>query len=139
MGRKLTIPEKLFSCLFSGSDPTVLSDFRPKLLQIKSDWLDFIVSQLRWSCRDASGLEQGESKPEDDNMTVGRAARNDIANYRILDKLLMYEELTEPYSRQRLYIQNHQEAGERPSDFSHCNRVDGSFVPDVFSLEVCAG
>jgi hypothetical protein len=60
-------------------------------MQIRGDRLDLIVRQLQWSYRDANGLPQEESRPEDDHMTLGRAARNDIANYRVLDRLLLYE------------------------------------------------
>ncbi len=60
-------------------------------MQIRSDHLDFVVRQIQWSYRDANGLPQEESQPKDDHMTLGRAARNDVANYRVLDRLLLYE------------------------------------------------
>ncbi len=60
-------------------------------MQIRSDHLDLVIRQVQWSYRDANGLEQEESYPKDDHMTLGRAARNDIANYRVLDRLLLYE------------------------------------------------
>ena len=60
-------------------------------MQIRSDHLDLVVRQVQWSYREANGLEQEESQPKDDHMTLGRAARNDIASYRVLDKLLLYE------------------------------------------------
>jgi len=60
-------------------------------MQLRTDMLDLVVRQVRWSYRDANGLPQEESYPKNDHMTLGRAARNDIANYRILEKLLMYE------------------------------------------------
>jgi len=60
-------------------------------MQIKTDHLDLVVRQIQWSYREANGLPQEESYPEDDHMTLGRAARNDIANYRVLDRLMLYE------------------------------------------------
>jgi hypothetical protein len=60
-------------------------------MQLKTDMLDLVVRQLQWSYRDANGLPQEESQPKNDHMTFGRAARNDIANYRVLDRLLLYE------------------------------------------------
>ena len=60
-------------------------------MQIRSDHLDLVTRQVQWSYREANGLPQEESKPENDHMTLGRAARNDIANYRVLDRLLLYE------------------------------------------------
>ncbi len=60
-------------------------------MQIRSDHLDLVVRQVQWSYREANGLPQEESQPKDDHMTLGRAARNDIANYRVLDRLLLYE------------------------------------------------
>ncbi len=60
-------------------------------MQLWSDMLDLVVRQVQWSYRDAKGLPQEESEPRDDHMTLGRAARNDIANYRVLDRLLLYE------------------------------------------------
>ncbi len=60
-------------------------------MQIRSDMLDLVVRQVQWSYRDANGLPQEESQPKDDHMTLGRAARNDVANYRVLDRLLLYE------------------------------------------------
>ena len=60
-------------------------------MQIRSDHLDLVVRQVQWSYRDAKGLPQEETQPKNDHMTFGRAARNDIASYRVLDKLLLYE------------------------------------------------
>ena len=60
-------------------------------MQIKGDTLDLVFRQVQWSYRDANGLPQEETYPKDDHMTMGRAARNDIANYRVLDKLMLYE------------------------------------------------
>jgi hypothetical protein len=60
-------------------------------MQLKSDMLDLVVRQVQWSYRDANGLEQEESQPKNDYMTFGRAARNDIASFRVLDRLLLYE------------------------------------------------
>ncbi len=60
-------------------------------MQIRSDHLDLVVRQVQWSYRDAKGLPQEETQPKNDHMTFGRAARNDIASFRVLDKLLLYE------------------------------------------------
>ncbi len=60
-------------------------------MQLKSDMLDLVVRQVQWSYRQANGLPQEESQPKNDHMTLGRAARNDIASYRVLDRLLLYE------------------------------------------------
>ncbi len=60
-------------------------------MQMRSDMLNLVVRQVQWTYRDVKGLKQEESYPKDDHMTFGRAARNDIANYRVLEKLLMYE------------------------------------------------
>ncbi len=60
-------------------------------MQMRTDMLDLVVRQVQWTYRDVKGLPQEESYPKDDHMTFGRAARNDIANYRVLEKLLMYE------------------------------------------------
>ena len=60
-------------------------------MQMRTDMLDLIVRQFSWEYRDTKGLKQEECYPQDDHMTFGRAARNDIANYRVLEKLLMYE------------------------------------------------
>ncbi len=60
-------------------------------IQAKSDMLYLVTRQVQWSYREANGLPQEESQPKDDHMTLGRAARNDIANYRVLDRLLLYE------------------------------------------------
>ena len=57
----------------------------------ESDRLDFVVRQIQWSYREAHGLKQEESYPKDDYMDLGRAARNDVANYRVFDRLLLYE------------------------------------------------
>ncbi len=60
-------------------------------MQMRSDMLNLVVRQVQWTYRDVKGLPQEESYPKDDHMALGRAARNDIANYRVLEKLLMYE------------------------------------------------
>ncbi len=60
-------------------------------MQIRSDHLDLVVRQVQWSYREANGLPQEESQPKDDHMTLGRAARTDVASYRVLDRLLLYE------------------------------------------------
>ena len=60
-------------------------------MQIKTDMLYLLTRQIEWSYREINGLPQEESEPEDDYMTMGRAARNDIANYRVLDRLMLYE------------------------------------------------
>src|SRR5210317_1408877 len=60
-------------------------------IQIKSDMLYLVTRQIQWSFRDFKGLPQEETYPEDDHRSVGRAARNDIASYRVLDRLMLYE------------------------------------------------
>ncbi len=85
-------------------------------MQMRTDMLDLVVRQISWSYRDARGLEQEESYPEDDHMTFGRAARNDIANYRVLEKLLMYERRIESSmmrtSKEFERIQSRRKAGQ---------------------------
>jgi len=61
-------------------------------LQIHRDWVDLRARQLKYLFNEALGREQEEEPmPEDDHFTVGRAARNDVANWWILDKLMIYE------------------------------------------------
>ncbi len=60
-------------------------------MQIRSDHLDLIFRQVQWSYREANGLQQEETYPKGDHMTFGRAARNDIASFRVFDRLLLYE------------------------------------------------
>ncbi len=60
-------------------------------MQIRSDHLDLIFRQVQWSYREANGLKQEETCPKGDDMTFGRAARNDIASFGVLNKLLLYE------------------------------------------------
>ncbi len=60
-------------------------------MQIRTDFIDLLFGQVQWSYRDAKGLPQEECYPKNDYMTFGRAARNDIASFGVLNKLLLYE------------------------------------------------
>ena len=125
-------------------------------MQIRSDHLDLVVRQVQWSYREANGLPQEESQPKDDHMTLGRAARNDIANYRVLDRLMLYERRIENSMYKTMKelgklqaARKAEEAGaiaEQPTADKRRRRADdgelkkqSQFAPELMGTKACVG